>query len=198
MATSPASLFSPELVAFLRSSIDADRWQHSLEVVELAQTLIERYTELEEDPLLKAAFLHDNAKDVPERTQRKLAASYRNGMDRIESALPSLWHGPAGAERLHRELGFEREDPICRAVAYHSTACSPLFSTLKGLFVADFAEATRSYPEADEVRDRIQTRSLNDLVLRVLQEKMTRCVRQGRPLHPWSTEAFNELCLPDE
>lgn len=192
------SLFSEEWVGFLRSSVASKRWRHSLRVVELARTLLDHYPELEEPPLLGAAFLHDNAKDLPESAQRELAEAYRGTMDRVESRVPGLWHAPAGAERLHRELGLDREDPICRAVAFHSTAHSPLFPTLKGLFVADFAEVTRSYPEAEETRNQIGRRSLDDLVQRVLREKITRCLRGGRPLHPWSTEAFNELCLSDD
>lgn len=191
------SLFPRELVSFLRSSIPDRRWEHSLQVVELAQDLLEHYPELEEEPLLQAAFLHDNAKGLPGSTQRELAETYRGGnLDRIESRVPGLWHGPAGAERLHEELDYDREGTICRAVAFHSTACSPLFPTLKGLFVADFAEVTREFPEAGQIRKQIGHRSINELVRRVLEEKITRCVRGSRPLHPWSTEAYNELCLP--
>lgn len=180
---------------YVRNSVSEDRWEHTQGVMEISQRLLANYPRLPGEDLMSAGLLHDNAKDLPAQEQYERALEYRGNMDEIEDQFMELWHAPAGAQRIIDDLGFEGDHPVTHAVAFHPTGHAPMDRVLKGLMIADFAEFTRSYPEAEDVRNAIGTRSLDELIIRVLQEKIARCVHKGWPLHPWSLEAYNSLCL---
>ena len=96
-------------------------------VQQVRATARELAAPLDLDPALVdlAASAHDIARVV--KGPRLLAEARRRGIriDRVESALPVLLHGPVGAERLRRDLGVT-EPQVLEAVHWHSTAAPGL------------------------------------------------------------------------
>ena len=108
------------------------------------------------DPALVdlAASAHDIARVV--KGPRLLAEARRRGIriDRVESALPVLLHGPVGAARLRRDLGVT-EPQVLEAVHWHSTAAPGLGLIARVVYLADKLDPTKAsrYPFMEAVRD---------------------------------------------
>lgn len=185
--------FDPGTESFVRSSMGAERWEHTQGVVALSERIGEVYS-LPRDPLLTAALFHDNARNLPRDQQHELARLFRGELDEVEESVPGLWHAPAGAQRMLENFDFIRSDTSVQAVAFHTTATPDLSQCLQGLLVADFAEPNRSYPEATEVRSSIGESPLLDLVGKVVRYKLTRAVESGHKIHERSIRTHNKLC----
>lgn len=185
-------LDAPE-ATFVKQSVSASRWEHTLGVMDLGQHLAETY-DLDEDQLRTAALFHDNARSLSDGKQHELAKQYRKGLDEIEEAVPGLWHGPAGAQRMIENFDYARADTVVHAVAFHTTSAPDPSGCLRGLLVADFAEPNRSYPEAEDVRSSIGETDLDELVLTVVDHKLIRTIERGHRVHPRSIRTHNQLC----
>lgn len=179
---------------YVRSSVPPKRWKHTRGVMDLAARLAGAYRELPEDPLLRAALFHDNARSLPTDEQRRLAVRYRGELDSVEDRVEGLWHAPAGAQRMVEDFSMDPEAPPVRAVAFHSTGHPELSLVLKGLLVADFAEPNRTFSRARTLRDRVAEEPLDELVRQVLHAKIETCLERDWPVHPWGVEAYNALC----
>ena len=60
----------------------------------------------------------------------------------------------------------------------------------KVLFVADFSEPNRTYPEAETVR-RIANQDLNQAVFEVSKFKITDLLNRGKVIHPDTIAVYN-------
>lgn len=84
-----------------------------------------------------AAYLHDALREAdPEELRAALPERY--------AALPGpVLHGPAAAERLRSE--GVADEPLLRAVAYHTVGHPDLDRMGRGLYAADFLEPGRPF-----------------------------------------------------
>lgn len=178
---------------FVKSSVTPDRWNHTRGVLRLSGRLAETYG-LDSDPLRTAALFHDNARDLPTERQRELAERHRGSLDEVEEASPGLWHAPAGARRMIEEFDYTPSDTVTRAVGYHTTGRPEASNCLSALFVADFAEPNRDYPEAETIRSTIGEKPLDHLVKEVLSQKIHWIMDTDRRVHPRSIQFWNQLC----
>ncbi|MFB6345168.1 MAG: bis(5'-nucleosyl)-tetraphosphatase (symmetrical) YqeK [bacterium] len=189
--TDSTKTLTPE--TFVRNALDKDRWEHTQGVCSLASKLGRTY-KIDPDPLRTAALFHDNARSLPDERQYGLAKQFRGELDQTEENTPALWHAPAGAQRMIDHFDYDRSNPAVQAVAFHSTGAPDQGGCLKGLLIADFAEENRSFDEAEDVRSRIGSTSLNELARCVLRHKLTYILKEDKRVHPRTIKAYNQLC----
>ncbi len=164
-------------------------------VQQVRATARELAAHLDLDPALVdlAASAHDIARVV--KGPRLLAEARRRGIpiDRVESALPVLLHGPVGAERLRRDLGVT-EPQVLEAVHWHSTAAPGLGPIARVVYLADKLDPTKAsrYPFMEAVRD-LALRDLDGAVELFLTRDLQRLLHAGELVHPASVEARNDL-----
>jgi predicted HD superfamily hydrolase involved in NAD metabolism len=69
----------------------------------------------------------------------------------VERKVPSLLHGPVGAELARRTFNI-MDAEILGAIAYHTTGHQGMSDLQKLIFVSDAIEPWRDYPGIDEIR----------------------------------------------
>ncbi|MGM0380367.1 MAG: HD domain-containing protein [bacterium] len=186
---------SEQQLNFVRKYLN-ERKKHTQSTLDIIKKLLTCYQPLEEikDELYLAVLFHDCARELSSARQQELAEKFRGSLDKIEKNVPSLWHGPAGAQLLVEELNFSPDDKIVQVVANHSTGVKNPGRVLKGLVVADFSEKLRDFSEAQKLRNKIGSWSFNRLTRAVFKNKIIFCLHKSSKLHPNSIEAYNSLC----
>ena len=133
---------------------------------------------------LRAAWLHDALKDAPRRMIRELARGVWEA--------PSLWHGPAAAERAARE--GERDQGVLDAVRYHSVGYAGWDGVGRMLYLADYLEPGRR--SRARLRAERASRVVDDMegVLRIVAaERIAHGIDKGWPLLPETVAFWNAL-----
>jgi len=133
---------------------------------------------------VRAAWLHDALKDAPRRVVRDLADGVWNA--------PSLWHGPAAAERAARD--GERDQGVLDAVRYHSVGYAGWDGVGRMLYLADYLEPGRRHNGAREAGLAAGVPAEPDEVLRaVAARRIARGIEKGWPLLPETVAFWNAL-----
>jgi HD superfamily phosphohydrolase YqeK len=122
-----------------------------------------------------AGMLHDALRDADPRALRPMVDAA------LRDAPGDLLHGPAAAARL-REDGV-RDEPLLRAIAWHTLGHPDLDRLGRGLYLADYLEPGRRHdPErAAAWRERIPT-ELPAVLQELAAARIGHTLRKGRPL----------------
>jgi HD superfamily phosphohydrolase YqeK len=133
-----------------------------------------------------AGLLHDALRDAPPDELRPLVPA---GLGQLS---PGLLHGPAAAERLRQE-GVD-DEPLLRAVAFHTLGHPELDTLGRALFIADYIEPGRTYEPARlaVLRARMPAAS-QDVLREVLSARIARLLTEGRPIRSETTAFWNAL-----
>ena len=177
-----------EITSYLKRNLSEKRFDHTMGVAKTAKSLAERWGEDSSRAFL-AGLVHDCAKEVPYNEAISILEKSGYIPDLIERESPGLLHAPLGAVLAKDIFGIEDEE-ILDAVRYHTTGRVGMTLLEKIIYVADFAEPSRRYKEAEELR----TLAEQDLDLAVLKEadiviKFT--VDKGKAIHTRTILARN-------
>lgn len=167
------------------------RYRHSLRVAESARALAERYGG-DPDAAYAAGILHDAWKEADRGEILAYLADRGVALSPVERACPKLWHAMAGAEYIRSTYALPEE--IVRAVRYHTTGRAGMTLPERILFVADFISEDRTYPGVKEMRVRAE-RSLASAMEEGLRFTIFELSEKGRPIHPDTVAAYNEILL---
>lgn len=137
-----------------------------------------------------AGWLHDALREAPAGELRPLVP------EPLRDAPNKLLHGPAVAERLRRD--GVADEPLLRAVTYHTIGHPDLDALGRALFVADFIEPGRSYQPVQLAVLRARMPAALPHVLReVLRARMQRLLDEARPLRPETAAFWNAVRAAD-
>jgi len=141
--------------ARLKKKLSAERYSHSLRVAEWAKE-IALLCGADPDNAYLAGLLHDCAR---ENTPAKfLAKAKKNGI-RLTAKYrraPVLLHGELGACAASQKFGVRQPD-ILNAIKNHTLGRARMSCLEKIIFVADYTEPARKFPEARKIRRRLLT-----------------------------------------
>lgn len=179
---------SLQIDAYLEAKLEDKRYRHVQSVRDMAVELAVRYgANLQKTNL--AALLHDCARWMDTRQLFEAVADYQIQLDEFERINSSLLHALIGAE-LAMDIFSVGDEEILSAVRSHTKGSRSMTLVDKVLFVADFSEPNRSYPEAKAVR-RIANHDLNQAVFEVSKFKITDLLNRGRVIHPDTIAVYN-------
>ena len=103
------------------------------------------------DDAVAAGLLHDLCKKMPPEDLLAAADEYGLALNDSQRRKPQLLHGPISAEECRRKHGVGG-DGVYEAIFWHTTGRPGLGPVGLALYVADFAEPSRAFPEAAEAR----------------------------------------------
>ena len=179
---------SVEIKDYLKVKLETKRYRHVLSVRDMAVELAGKYgADLQKTNL--AALLHDCAKWMDTRQLFEAVADYEIQLDEFEQISASLLHALVGAE-LAIDIFSIGDEEILSAVRSHTKGNGAMTLVDKLLFVADFAEPKRSYPEAAAVR-KIAMQDLNQAVFEVARIKIANLLDKGLVIHPDTIAVYN-------
>lgn len=181
-----------EFLQEIKKRLSRYRFIHSVNVADEAKRLALKYG-ADADKAYTAGLVHDVMKDTPKEKQLELFQKYGVKLTEVELASPKTWHAMSGELFLRKELNVTDEE-ILSAVRYHTTAKAGMTLLEKVLYIADYTSAERDYDDVDVMRDKAD-RSLEEAMLYGLQFTINEMVKEGRPVHPDSIHAYNEVAI---
>lgn len=186
----------------VRSYMDERRYRHTLGVEKEMRRLASL---LAPDLLYDAAvagLLHDITKCLPLEEQLSYCTANGLAVDEDERLAPALLHAKTGAHYAKTHFSDLANHAVCDAILRHTTAHPPLSLLGALLFVADFTEEWRDYPDCVALRELLYSTSLEGdagmkhfktVVLKALDLSLSELLEDGRPIAMKTVEARNAL-----
>lgn len=176
--------------AAVAASLSPARWRHTEAVAETAAALAVKHGA---DPSAAglAGLLHDYARELPAAELMALAMRYDLDADPIEAREPLLLHGKVAAALARERFGLT--DPaLLAAIALHITGAPGMSLLAKLVFLADFIEPGRAFPEAVLARKAAEHDLAKSLLI-AFEAIVSYVVAGGYELHPRTVAARNEI-----
>lgn len=126
----------------LKSSLDKDRYQHTLGVAYTAMCLAMKY-EVDLQKAEVAGLLHDCAKCIPDDKKLKKCIEHNISISETEREQPYLLHAKVGAFIAMDKYGIHDMD-IINAILKHTTGACDMTMLEKIIYVADYIEPNRN------------------------------------------------------
>lgn len=131
------------------SMVKARRLAHIRGTEETAAKLALRWG-ADEEKLRRAAILHDCTKYLTMEEHLALCDEYGVELDEMERTTEKLLHSKTGA--IKARYMFGEDDEVYDAIFYHTTARAEMSLAEKIIYVADYIEPNRDFPEVEEMR----------------------------------------------
>lgn len=178
-----------QLRAASDSMVRAKRIPHIRGTEETAARMARRWG-ADELEARKAAILHDCTKYFSLQQQLSTCEKYGILLDDMEKTTLPLLHAKS-ASGIARQV-FGMSEQVCQAICWHTTGKADMTLLEKILYIADYAEPTRRYGWAAELRELIET-DLDRAVLRGLEITIDHTAQEGNPIHYRTLEARDWL-----
>ena len=181
--------------------ISGKRLLHTYAVENEIKRLGELYG-FDECGLLKlrvSALLHDITKEMP--TEKQIEFCSKRGLKITEDdrKSPKLFHSLTGAH-LSRELYPDIvDDTVFSAILYHTSGRPNMTLSEKLLYLADYIEETRTFPDCIKLReyfygtDNFSLEHLDTTLLLSYDMTVRNLIDEGKTVHPTTILARNSL-----
>ncbi len=137
----------------LSERIGSRRFAHTLGVESAIIELGERYLPNDIQRLRIAALLHDVTKEWPPEEQIEYCERHGIPLTPEERMVPRILHAKTGAACARREFSSLTDPEIATAIERHTTGCCNMTVFDELLYLADYIEPTRTYPECRALRE---------------------------------------------
>ncbi|MBO8172927.1 MAG: bis(5'-nucleosyl)-tetraphosphatase (symmetrical) YqeK [Bacillaceae bacterium] len=174
----------------VKEQLTEPRYQHTLGVMETAVKLAERYGADTHKAEL-AAILHDYCKYWKQDKLEQIILETPHIPDDLIDYGVELWHAPAGAEVVKRDLNVTDEE-VLDAIRYHTSGRAGMTLLDKVIWMADYIEPGRDFPGVDEVR-KLAESDLDQAMLRALDNTIMFLIQKGKKIYPRTLAARNDL-----
>ncbi len=134
-----------ELIAAVKKSLSKHRFEHVLRVEKAAVKLASlNGASLEKASI--AGLTHDYAKERSDSEFKSVIKKYSLDPDLLNWG-NFIWHGAVGAQIVSNELGITDQE-ILNAIARHTVGAPQMTILDQIIYVADFVEDQRDFPDA--------------------------------------------------
>lgn len=187
-------LLPREAVQQLQHSLDAERYAHSVGVMETSFQLADAWKTIPVDRQLLAwaSLFHDCAKNLSKDARRRLLndGPVPYGQELLEYA--KIAHAPLSAKLLQNLYAIQ--DPgVLMAVAYHPTGHPGLTPIGWMVYIADYLEPGRSYFPDREEHLRAACADPLEGLKRVTRLRMESVRQKNKPQHPLAVQFQQHL-----
>ena len=174
-----------ELRCVSYSMVYAKRLAHIRGCEEEAARLARRWG-ADEGRMRRAAILHDCTKYLTVREHLDICEKYGVELCPLERSTDKLLHAKSGAALAKYVFGF---GDIYDAILYHTTARAGMSLEEKILYIADYMEPNRVFPEVGELR-RLAYTDLDAAVGMGTSLSVQEMVQRDKELHHDTRDAF--------
>ena len=180
------------------------RFSHTLGVVKEAARLASLFSlpPEEAEELKIAAYLHDITKSVRGDGQKELYAYYGLPFGVTEERSPKTLHAVTGAFFAKEHFPDLVTDRIFHAIRRHTTGEAGMTLFDKLLYLADYIEEGRSFPDCTALRSLfyrlteekgVSEEVLNETLIRSFDLTLEGLMKDGEYIHPETVAARNSL-----
>lgn len=171
----------------ISAAMSEKRFRHVLGVEAAALDLARQYG-CDERKASLAALLHDYAKEVADQVFLDLIDQYHLGED-LKVWGNNVWHGMVGAYKIRQDFGLEDQE-ILQAIQRHTVGAAQMTLLDKVLYVADYIEPNRDFPQVEEARS-LAKLSLEQAVAFETAHTVAYLAKKGIPIYPQTIETYN-------
>ncbi len=171
------------------SMVKAKRLAHIRGVEEEGARLAERWG-ADPEEMRRAGILHDCTKYLGRQEHLEICRRYGVALDQMEQGAGKLLHAKSGAALAKAVFG--QSETVVRAILYHTTGRGNMTLEEKLLYLADYMEPTRDFPEVAQMR-RLAYEDLDRAVLMGVELSIQEMRALGRQIHPNTLEAEQTL-----
>lgn len=182
-------LTNEELRCVSYSMVKAKRLPHIRGTEQTAVKLAERWG-ADPEKMRRAAILHDCTKYISKEEHLVICEKYGIELDDLERSAEKLLHSKSGAA-LAKYI-FGQDDEIFTAILYHTTGRGDMSLAEKILYLADYIEPCREFPEVEEMR-RLAETDLDRAVLMGVRLSIREMMERNRIVHHNTLEAEASL-----
>lgn len=136
----------------------------------------------------RAAILHDCTKYLSLEEHLVLCDQYGVELDEMERVTEKLLHSKTGA--VQAKYMFGQDDEVYQAIFYHTTARAGMSLMEKIIYIADYIEPNRAFPEVEELRALAYT-DLDRAVGMGARLAIEEMEERGRTVHHNTQEAYD-------
>ncbi|MBQ8175312.1 MAG: bis(5'-nucleosyl)-tetraphosphatase (symmetrical) YqeK [Clostridia bacterium] len=141
-----------ELRDIVRARLGERRFAHTLAVEKEIIKLGKRYLPRNICRLQIAALLHDVTKELSTEEHIALCERYGVPLTNAEQMSPKTLHAKTGALLAADEFADLVDEEIVEAIAKHTTGARDMSLFAKLLYLADYIEETRTFPDCIRLR----------------------------------------------
>jgi len=176
------------IMEILQHELDSKRYQHSVNVMDVAVSLAEHYGADAEKARL-AGILHDCGKNFKGDAAREYIRKIGYKADEIELMQTKLLHGIIG-EHLARTVYGVTDEEILGAIRWHTTGKAGMNLIEKIIYVADYIEPLRSFDGVEEMR-KAAYEDLDRCIVLCADSTIRFILNKGALLHDKTVETRN-------
>lgn len=169
-----------ELRCVSYSMVKAKRLPHIRGTEETAVQLALRWG-ADPEKMRRAAILHDCTKYLALEEHLAICDGHGIPLDELERGSEKLLHSKSGAALA--KYMFGQDDEIFQAILYHTTGRADMSLAEKLLYLADYIEPCREFPEVEEMR-KLAYEDLDSAVLMGVRLAIEEMRERGRIVHP--------------
>lgn len=176
---------SKEYLHRIRERLRDDKVSHCIFTAEYLASFSPSL-DIDHDEAIAAGLLHDYCRNLKKNELLKQARIFRLPLSDSQIENPALLHGPVAAEICQKQFGISAN--VYEAIYWHTTGRPALGILGQALYVADFSEPTRKFPEAAKARQQLRVSGFASALLYVAEMKFTFC-QMKKVIDP-NTQAF--------
>lgn len=179
-----------QAIQLVKPMLGKKRWQHTLNVRDMAVKLAQIHGEDPEKAAL-AALLHDAAKELPKEEMLQIFRENGTMAGNAADRPVPVWHGICAAILAQVRWGVEDEE-ILSAIRCHTTGKKGMSRLDKILFLADMTSRERDFPGVEKLR-KLAKKDLDQAMCRSLESTLNFVKEKNQPLDPESVAALEDL-----
>ncbi len=176
----------------LEKRLSKRRFIHSSGVAASAVTLAERYG-ADPDQALLAGWIHDCAKELSLKEMQEIVDSHGMKVDIFLRNSRALLHGPAGS--ILAQTRYKINVPeVQNAIYYHTTGRPHMHLLEKIIFLADYIEPNRNFPDVDILRKKAEV-NLEDALLAAYNSTINHLLSENKYIYDLTFAGRNDLVM---
>ncbi len=176
----------------LETMLDKDRLSHSIGVCETAKKLAEiNNADVKKAEI--AGLIHDCAKCFSDEKLIEIAKKNGIEIDDVSRAQPNLLHGPVGAIIAKEEFLVDDEETL-NSIKYHTTGCENMSLLDKIIYLADYIEPNRHFPNVYDIR-RAAYKNIDEGLMLALNNTIEFVIKRGLLIDIKTIKARNSLII---
>ena len=172
----------------LKSSLDKNRYEHTLGVAYTAICLAMKY-EVDLDKAELAGLLHDCAKCMPDEKKLKKCYEHNISITEIEKEQPYLLHSKLGAFIAMDKYNIHDKE-IINAILKHTTGTADMTMLEKIIYVADYIEPRRNKAENLPMLRKLAFEDIDMTVYIIMRDTVEYLKKKNTKIDTTTTKAY--------
>ncbi len=179
-------------IDYLRKYLSSEKIKHCLSTATYALYIVRtQKISVLEDKVILSGILHDLCREYPKEELIKKAKEYNIEITKYEEKYPVLLHGPLSAHTVYHKLNIKDKD-IYEAIYWHTTGKANLGLVGQILYLSDFSEPLREYPQAEQSRIILSREGFIEALFFTAKERYRLSLKKRDPA-PYSLEFIEWL-----